>query len=255
MQKDHHSSRRNFIKNAALGGIAPWCIPKIVSSAFAEEKVKKVSLDKNDVILFQGDSITDFHRKRSDNNYNSPEALGIGYAAHTATELLFRYPEDQFKIYNRGVSGNVVPQLAARWDKDCFVLQPDVLSILIGVNDYWHTLVDNYKGTLATYRHDYRALLDRTKQKLPDVKLIIGEPYAIPGVKAVDQSWFPAFDGYRQVAKEIAEEFGAVFIPYQSIYNKALKLAPGSYWTLDGVHPAMAGAGLMAHAWLEAVKR
>lgn len=254
MQKNQHNSRRNFIKHAALGGIVPFCIPKIISSSFAEERVKKISLDKGDVILFQGDSITDFHRKRSDNNYNSPEALGVGYVAHTSTDLLFRYPEDRFKIYNRGVSGNVVPQLAARWDKDCFALQPNVLSILIGVNDFWHTLVSGYKGTIDTYRHDYSALLERTKQKLPDVKLIIGEPYAIPGVKAVDQRWYPTFNEYRQAAREIAESFGAVFIPYQSIYNKALKLAPGSYWTIDGVHPTMAGAGLMAHAWMETIK-
>lgn len=254
MPSDNHNNRRDFIKKAALGGIMPLCIPKIVSSAFAEERVRRISLSKNDVVLFQGDSITDFHRKRSDNNYNSPEALGIGYVFNASAGLLYQYPEEDLKIYNRGVSGNVVPQLAARWDKDCFALQPNVLSILIGVNDFWHTLVNGYKGTIQTYRHDYKALLERTKQKLPDVKLIIGEPYAIPGVKAVDQRWYPTFNEYRQAAREIAESFDAVFIPYQSIYDKALKYAPGSYWTLDGVHPSLAGAGLMAHAWLETIR-
>lgn len=239
---------------AALGSVAPLCLTGIVSSAFAGERTGKIRLGKDNTVLFQGDSITDFHRKRSDNDANSPEAMGIGYAAHAATDLLFRYPEQQLKIYNRGVSGNKVFQLADRWDTDCLNMKPDVLSILVGVNDYWHTLVRGYKGTVETYRHDYRALLQRTKDKLPDVKLIIGEPYAIPGVKSVTKAWFPAFDAYREAARQVADEFGAVFIPYQRIYDKALKLAPGSYWTIDGVHPTMAGAGLMAHAWMETVK-
>jgi lysophospholipase L1-like esterase len=89
---------------------------------------------------------------------------------------------------------------------------------------------------------------------LPGVRLIIGEPYAVNGVKSVDDKWYPAFDGYRQAAQEIAAKFGAVFIPYQEIYDKAQKSAAGSYWTIDGVHPSVAGAGLMARALMEAVR-
>ncbi len=248
-------NRRNFVKKAAFGGVMTCCVPEIVSAAFNEEQwVKKQRISKNDVILFQGDSITDFHRDRGDNKPNSADAMGVGYAAYAATDLVFRYPEKQLLLYNRGVSGNKVYQLAERWENDCLKLKPDVLSILVGVNDFWHTLVRDYDGTVETYKKDYVALLEKTKQKLPDVKLIIGEPYAIPGVKSVDQSWYPSFNKYRQAAREVAEKFDAVFIPYQEIYNKALKHAPGSYWTLDGVHPTMAGAGLMAHAWLKAIK-
>ncbi len=248
-------NRRNFIKKTTLAGVASLSVPEVVSATFKEENVKSVSLPMNATVLFQGDSITDFHRKRSDNNPNSPEAMGIGYAAHACTDLLFKYPKHQLKIYNRGISGNKVFQLADRWQEDCLDLKPDVLSILVGVNDFWHTLVRDYKGTVETYRKDYKKLLERTKDKLPDVKLIIGEPYAIPGVKSVDDNWFPAFDEYRYAAREIAKEFNAVFIPYQKIYNKALKQAPGGYWTIDGVHPAMAGAGLMANAWMKTVKK
>jgi lysophospholipase L1-like esterase len=156
-------------------------------------------------------------------------------------------------IYNKGISGNKVYQLADRWDADCLALKPTVLSILVGVNDFWHTLVNGYKGTIKTYQDDYRALLDRTRKSLPDVKLIIGEPYALIGVKSVDASWYPAFNDYRHAAREIAESYGAIFIPYQEIYDKALHAAPGSYWTADGVHPSLAGAELMAQAWLETV--
>jgi lysophospholipase L1-like esterase len=167
---------------------------------------------------------------------------------------LFKYADKNLKIYNKGISGNKVYQLTERWDADCLDIKPNLLSILIGVNDFWHTLTGGYKGTVETYTTDFKKLLDRTKQALPDVKLIIGEPFAVKGVKAVDDKWYPAFDAYRTSAKEIASQYDAVWIPYQSIFDKAIETAPGSYWTIDGVHPSVAGAQLMAHAWLETVK-
>jgi lysophospholipase L1-like esterase len=245
------TSRRNFIKSASLGSLIAVNIPEIVAATPAS---KKINLSQDDVILFQGDSITDSHRKRDENTPNSPAALGTGYPFLAAADLLNRYPQKQLKIYDKGVSGNKVYQLAERWQADCLDLKPTILSILVGVNDFWHTLVNGYTGTIKTYRDDYKALLDRTKQQLPDVKLIIGEPYAVKGIKAVDDKWYPAFNDYRQAAREIAESFNAVFIPYQEIYDKAQKSAPGSYWTFDGVHPTLAGARLMAEAWLQNVK-
>ncbi|HEV9035326.1 MAG TPA: GDSL-type esterase/lipase family protein [Puia sp.] len=261
------NSRRNFLKTAALGGMMATAIPEIVSAAMAKDgpsaktphapsepsKAKKIRLNDGDVVLFQGDSITDWHRKRDDDKPNSGGALGTGYPFFVTGELLCRWPGRDLKCYNRGVSGNKVYQLADRWQTDCLDLKPTVLSILVGVNDFWHTLVNGYKGTIKTYRDDYKTLLDRTKQALPDVRLIIGEPYAVIGVKAVDDKWYPAFNEYRAAAKEIAESFGAVFIPYQEIYDKAQRSAPGSYWTIDGVHPSLAGARLMAEAWVATI--
>ena len=252
----NHSSRRDFIKATSLASAGLVAIPQIVSAAFTEEKAgkKKVVINKNDVILFQGDSISDAGRKKDDAAYNGASALGSGYAMIAASDLLFKYASKDLKIYNRGISGNKVYQLAERWDKDCLDIKPNILSILIGVNDFWHKVLGRYDGTIDTYRKDYRALLERTKQKLPDVKLIIGEPYAVNGIKAVDDKWYPDFNEYRAAAKEIAESYNAVFIPYQAIYDKAQKEAPGVYWTADGVHPTLAGANLMAHAWREVVK-
>jgi len=252
--KFFENSRRNFIKKAALGAVASVSIPAIVSAATSEPKGKKITLQKNDVVLFQGDSITDWGRKKDEPNPNTFGAFGGGYAYVAAAGLLSQYPEKNLQVYNKGISGNKVYQLAERWDADCLNLKPNVLSILIGVNDYWHTLNGSYNGTIEKYRTDYRALLDRTKQALPNVKLIIGEPFAVKDVKAVTDKWYPAFDEYRAAAKEIAAQYNAIFIPYQSIFDKALQSAPGSYWTLDGVHPSPAGAGLMAKAWLETVK-
>ena len=247
------STRRNFLKTASFGSLLAVNIPEIVSAAMPLGS-KRVALSADDIILFQGDSITDAHRKKDDLAPNSSSALGGGYPFFAGGELLCRGAGKNFQVYNRGISGNKVYQLAERWDTDCLALKPNVLSILVGVNDFWHTLVNGYKGTIETYRDDYKKLLDRTRAALPSVKLIIGEPYAINGVKAVDDKWYPVFNEYRAAAREIADSYGAVFVPYQEVYEKAMKSAPGSYWTADGVHPSLAGARLMAEAWMRAVK-
>jgi lysophospholipase L1-like esterase len=248
------SNRRNFIKNAAIGTIASMSIAQIVSAAIPSAKGKKVKLEKDNVILFQGDSITDWGRDKNKNNPNEFGALGSGYVLLAATRLLSDNPEKNLQIYNKGVSGNKVFQLSDRWETDCLNLKPTVISIMIGVNDFWHTLTSGYTGTIEVYQNDFRKLLDRTRQTLPDVKFIIGEPFAVNGVKSVDDKWYPAFDAYRQASRDVASQFDAAFIPYQAIFDKAVESAPGSYWTLDGVHPTPAGAGLMAHAWLETIK-
>ncbi len=152
------------------------------------------------------------------------------------------------------MGGNKVYQLADRWDTDTLALKPTVLSIHIGVNDFWHTLGGGYTGTIETYITDYKKLLDRTKIALPGIKIIIGEPFAMIGTKSVDAKWYPTFDLFRKAARDIATEYDLPFIPYQTIFNNALKQAPATYWTLDGVHPSLAGAKLMAQGWLETVK-
>ena len=255
MQQKTHSNRRSFIRNVSLGSLAAVTLPSLVSAATSESTAKKITLKKEAVILFQGDSITDGGRKRDQQAANNTGALGNGYAFLAAAALLKQFPDKNLQIYNKGISGNKVYQLAERWEDDCLGLKPDVLSILIGVNDFWHTLTGGYKGTIKTYRDDFTALLDRTKQQLPAVQLVIGEPFAVIGVKAVDDKWYPAFNDYRAASKEIAEKYGAAFIPYQSIFDKAQKTAPGSYWTGDGVHPSIAGAELMAASWIETVKK
>lgn len=244
------NNRRDFIKKASLIGAASMASLDILASPSA----KKIRINEGDVILFQGDSITDAGRKKDNKDANSQSALGTGYSLLAAAELLKSCAGKKVSIYNRGISGNKVFQLADRWDVDCLNLKPDILSILIGVNDFWHTLDGKYDGTVTKYKEDFRNLLTRTKDKLPAVKLIIGEPFAVSGVRAVDQRWYPAFDDYRVAAREMADLFGASFIPYQSIFDKAQKTAPGSYWTGDGVHPSVAGGELMAKAWLEMVK-
>ena len=250
-------NRRNFLRNAAVSTVGLAAIPEILSAAMPIGSKKKkgvlTSLNDKDVIIFQGDSITDAGRERMKQHANVANSFGSGFAFLAASQILKDNPSKDYSIYNRGVSGNKVFQLADRWQRDCFDLHPSLLSILVGVNDYWHTIDGNYDGTAEKYEQDYRQLLVLTKKMLPEVKLVICEPFALLGVSAVTEKWFPAFDAYRASAKKMAEEFDAVFIPYQAIFTEAQLVAPAKYWSLDGVHPSMAGCELMSEAWLKAV--
>ncbi|MFD1256049.1 SGNH/GDSL hydrolase family protein [Mucilaginibacter terrae] len=247
-------NRRKFIASTAVATLSSIALPEIVSAATNNTMAKKLSLHSGDVILFQGDSITDSGRNRTNTTPNNGQMLGNGYPYLAASHLLLNHPGLDLKIFNRGISGNKVFQLAERWDADALAFKPNVISIMIGVNDFWHTLTNGYNGSIETYRTDYKKLLDRTKQALPDVKFIIGEPFAVNGIKSVTDKWYPKFNEYRAVSKEIAAKYNAQFIPYQAIFDEALKTAPGSYWTGDGVHPTLSGAALMAHAWLKTLK-
>ena len=248
-------NRRNFFSTAAAGTIGLAAIPGILTAAMPSPGKKHnsvlSSLKTGDVILIQGDSITDAGRERLKQEANSPGSFGSGYAFLAGSRILNEYAAKNLSIYNRGISGNKVFQLADRWQKDCFDLHPKVLSILIGVNDFWHTLDGKYDGTVEKYEHDYHELLLLTRKMLPEVQLIIGEPFAVLGCSAVTEKWYPAFDAYRLSAKKLAVEFNAIFIPFQSVFNEAQKYSPGKYWTGDGVHPSMAGCSLMAEALLK----
>jgi len=244
------SDRRSFFKSAAIGG-ASLLIPGVVEAmALTKNKIK---IEKNDVILFQGDSITDAGRNKDEKTPNINSSLGYGYALLAAGHLLNKHADKKISVYNKGVSGNKVYQLKDRWQADCLNIRPTVLSIHIGVNDFWHTLTNNYTGTVETYEQDYRALLRQTREALPTVKLVLCEPFGLTGVKAVTESWFPAFNAYRAVVRKLADEFDAAFIPFQNIFMEARKHAPASYWTVDGVHPSLPGSSLMAESWLQAV--
>lgn len=249
--KNQSSSRRQFLSRSVLAGIAALGLPQILQAANADHP-NPLAVPDGATILFQGDSITDAGRSRARYYPNDASGMGVGYVHQIVTSLLGKYPEKQLECYNRGISGNKVYQLADRWEDDCLQLSPDVLSILIGVNDFWHTLDFNYDGTVEVYERDLRALLDRTKEALPEVQLVIGQPFVVKGGTAITDEWFPDFEGYQKAARAIATDYRATFIPYQHIFDEALKIAPVSYWCPDGVHPSLAGAYLMAEAWLEA---
>lgn len=203
------------------------------------------------VILFQGDSITDAGRNRSVAAANNAAALGAGYPLIAAAQLLRAHPDSGLELFNRGVSGDKVPALQARWEADTMALKPDILSILVGVNDLWHKLTGNYSGTVADYESQYSSLLRSTRQALPEVRFLILEPFVLI-TGAVDAKWFPEFDERRAAAARVAEAAGATFVPLQSMFTQLAKSAPPSYWLIDGVHPTIAGHAAIAERWREA---
>lgn len=249
-------TRRNFLKTTGLSlGVAGLAAAESVEAApwFAPGR-NHITPGAN--ILFQGDSITDAGRSRDAAKSTTPNnqpGLGNGYAWLAAAGLLVERPTDHLKFLNRGISGHKVFQLAERWQGDCLDLQPDLLSILIGVNDIWHSLDPKlgYKGTVEIYERDYHALIERTLKALPKIKLIICEPFVLR-CGAVKDNWFPQFDEYRAAAKRVARQANATFVPFQTMFDFAVRFAPPEHWAGDGVHPSAAGAALMAHFWIKA---
>jgi lysophospholipase L1-like esterase len=245
-----HLNRRGFISRTfCAGGVLATAnaLPRLAAAADDAPP-----LPEGAVILLQGDSITDAGRNRNRGNANDATGLGRGYPYLLGGALLADYPKLQLKVYNRGISGNKVPDLAGRWQQDAVDLKPAILSILIGVNDIWHKLNGRYDGTVATYETGYRELLKRTLDEIPGVRIVVCEPFVLR-CGAVNDTWFPEFEQRRAVAKKLAEELKLTFVPFQEMFDKAVESAPPAYWAGDGVHPTLAGHALMAKTWREVV--
>ena len=205
------------------------------------------------VVLFQGDSITDCGRNRGAAEPNAAGALGNGYPLLVAGAALASHPDRGLTFFNRGISGNKVPDLEARWAADTVALKPDVLSILIGVNDYWHKRNGRYNGTVAEYEAGFRALLEATRQALPAVRLVVIEPFVLR-CGAVDATWFPEFDERRAAAARVARGAKATFVAMHDAFTELASRTSPEYWAADGVHPTPAGHGLIAERWRRAVR-
>lgn len=236
---DHLWTRRDVVKTGLVAGAALWRVPVPSSPA-------------GTVVLFQGDSITDAGRDRNSPDPNRAGALGNGYPLLVASAELAAHPASGIKFFNRGISGNKVPDLEQRWAADTIALKPDVLSILIGVNDYWHTKTHGYTGTVADYETGFTALLKATRQALPNVRLVVIEPFVLR-TGAVDATWFPEFDERRAAAARVARAVNATFIPMQATFTELAARTGPEYWAADGVHPTPAGHGLIADRWRRAV--
>ena len=202
-------------------------------------------------ILFQGDSITDWSRSRE-----RDDILGSGYATMTAGELGFKYP-GEYEFLNRGVSGNRSVDILARMQRDIIAVKPDIMSLLIGVNDIWHG-IDSVDGiTLEKYEIYCGLLLLEVKEALPEIKLMILEPFVLRGT-VTNANWDKYKSGVSQMAEKarfLSEKHGAVFVPLQEKFDKALELAPAEYWSIDGVHPKAAGHCIIKNAWIESFEK
>ena len=206
------------------------------------------------LILFQGDSITDCSRNRE-----LSHSLGFGYARMVAGQLGVDFP-GKYCFLNRGIGGNRSVDVYARIKQDLINLQPDYLSILMGVNDVWHEYTRQNGVSAEKFELIYSLIIEEIKQALPDTKIMILEPFVLRGEKTCTTVEFPGrwehFSSevpLRAMAtKRIAERYGLVFVPLQEVFDAAERLEPSDgYWLSDGVHPTSAGHELIKRQWLK----
>lgn len=203
-------------------------------------------------VLFQGDSITDAKRDREAVEGNT-SSTGTGYVALVAGKLLAKNIGKEFNCINRGISGNRVVDLYARWKVDALNLKPDLLSILVGVNDTWHEFAWQNGVEPDRYEKVYRMLLEWTKAELPEVKLVLCEPFCLLS-ELVTTEWLEEVRQRGTIVKKLAEEFGATFVPLQQLLEDAAAKAGDNLKILrDGVHPTLLGAQIIADQWLKIV--
>ena len=198
-------------------------------------------------ILFQGDSITDAGRDRSD-----PHHLGDGYPKLVAEKLREQYPDVDFEFLNFGISGNRTCDLVERWDTDCLDWQPDVVSILIGINDTWRRYDQNMPTTTEEYEANYRTILQQLKEKT-NAKILMLEPFLLP-VNSDWECWREDLDPKIHAARRLAREFADVYLPMDGWFAAAcVATEPGSL-SGDGVHPNEVGADFIADIYITAVE-
>ncbi len=202
---------------------------------------EKIQLKPNETILFIGDSITD-----ADRNRQCYKPFGFGYVHFVAYYLLAKYPEYNLKIINRGISGNNIRNLKDRWKRDCIDHKPDLLSVLIGVNDVWRQFSGESDLPRAVfddeYEATYRQLLNAVTKQC-NSRLVIIEPFMF--CDDYNNLMFNELRRFIELVHNIAADFDCVLVPMQSLIDERIKKIAPQNWSLDMVHPQ-----LWAHSWL-----
>ncbi|MEV0430497.1 SGNH/GDSL hydrolase family protein [Micromonospora sp. NPDC050495] len=202
-----------------------------------------VAVPQGGRVLFIGDSITDAGRDRS-----CGDDLGTGYAMMAAAWFTARHPGHRVSFRNRGVSGDRVRDLRARWETDCLALAPQVVSVLIGVNDTWRRYTHDDPTSAADFARDYRHILEATRRT--GARLVLVEPFLVPRDDA-QRGWRADLDPKVEVVRRLAAEFDATLVAVDALFQAAD--VDDRVWTRDGVHPTPFGHALIAQAWLGAV--
>ena len=203
--------------------------------------MKKVKL------LFQGDSITDAGRDRADIHN-----MGNGYPKYASEILRADYPDVEFEFINLGISGNRTDQLFDRMYEDMILIEPDIVSILICINDVWHRHSHNIETTDAQIAANYRAILERLKRQT-NAKILILAPFLLDN--AEKESWRVELDTILPIVRSLAEEYADAFSPLDKHFEDALKTQPEPcHYSPDGVHPNENGAKFIAELYVRAMK-
>ena len=258
--------RRMFLRSSAAATAAAVMIgSRRTEAAAARENASGVAgyeyrlpkIKKGATLLFQGDSITDMKWGRNQRDRN--HYLGHSYVYLIASRLHTDMPGAKLNFLNRGMSGHTVANLKARWQKDAIDLKPDVLSILIGVNDVGRSMRSNTGLDLKAFEADYRTILAQSRKANPDLKIVLLEPFVLPVTrlkeKAAWDAWRGRIDKLRPVVAKLAGDYKAILLKTQDIFDAAAKRTEPSHWIWDGVHPLPQGHELIARNWIETVAK
>jgi lysophospholipase L1-like esterase len=253
--------RRMFLRSSVGGAAAVMIGAGSVEAAPARENASGVAgydyrlpkIKTGATLLFQGDSITDMKWGRNQKDRN--HYLGHSYVYLIASRLHTDMPDAKLNFLNRGMSGHTVANLKARWEKDALDLKPDVLSILIGVNDVGRAVRSKKSVDLEAFEVDYRSLLTQSRKANPDLKIVLLEPFVLPVTRLAEKTawatWRGQIDKLRPIVAKLASDYKAVLLKTQDIFDAASKRADPSHWIWDGVHPLPQGHELIARNWIE----
>lgn len=204
-------------------------------------------------ILFFGDSITDMGRNR-ESGIGDICSFGSGYPFVVASELSRENPV-KHEIINRGISGNKTVDLYARIKADVWNLKPDVLSILVGVNDVWHEIYGKNGVEIDRFEKVYSMLIEDTLKAVDGVKIVLLEPFVLKGTATEEKfDSFLQVKEYAKVVKKLAEKYRLGFIPLQKKFDEYSEKYGAKPYLYDGVHPNVAGATLIADEWIKYFK-
>lgn len=206
-------------------------------------------------IIFFGDSITDAGRNRDDLTKQS--ALGYGYVRVIGDRLLGEAP-DKHVIYNMGISGNRIVDLYARIKAHVWNRGPDLISILIGINDIWHEISHKNGVDIERYEKVYRMIIEDTEKRFPNVKFVLCEPFVEEGTATCPTEEMPdryerfkEVYEYARVTERLAKEYGCYYLPLQRKFDEAVEKLGAEYYIPDGVHPNIGGSSLIATEWMK----
>jgi len=217
--------------------------------------------------LYIGDSITDGNWGRGDGkpsaertHWDKNHIFGSGYMYLCAGHYMGHYPEQDYRFYNRGISGNTLFDLENRWQSDVLDLNPDILSILIGINDVNRLINNKTEFTFDEWEKTYRNLLNQAKTHNPDLIIVICTPFVSMTESVVEKDtwnfYYETTKQFAEIAKKIAKDYDAILVPFDKIFKDVSERYPQvqpSYWLWDGIHPTVAGHQLMSDMWIEKV--
>lgn len=209
-----------------------------------------MKIDNNDTLLFIGDSITDAGRDRLDG-----KSLGQGFPLLIAAYLQTHFPEKRLTVLNRGVGGDRLIDVKNRWEEDCLIINPDIVTLMIGINDTWTNQNDRKEVTeteLQEFESNYRFLLKSLHQRT-DARVVLMEPFVLPFPKDRVE-WRADLDPRIQIVRKMARDYQTDLIPLDGLLNaEGIKNGFSYYTGDDGVHPTLAGHGVIAQAWINNV--